>query len=221
MSTLLPPRGVRNNNPGNIRHSNDKWVGKSAEQTDPDFVQFEQPQYGIRALAKILLTYDKKGLNTVAKIIGRWAPSNENDTAAYVKNVADQLGVSPDEPLDIDDYTTMYALVTAIIKHENRNYEYPEKLVRDALRMAGVHGTPQKKLTERGGFKTQVVATTASGLAVASTAAEPLAQAAERLSPFAEGSEYIGYLKTALMTIAGLATFAGIIGIWLKVRKGL
>lgn len=51
-------RGERNNNPGNIRHGS-KWQGLSAEQTDKDFCQFISPEYGIRAIYKLLQTYQK------------------------------------------------------------------------------------------------------------------------------------------------------------------
>ena len=45
------PRGTRNNNPGNIRHSADAWKGMNVEQLDDSFVQFETPHFGIRAAA--------------------------------------------------------------------------------------------------------------------------------------------------------------------------
>jgi len=66
---------VRNNNPANIRRGSTKWQGESAVQTDAAFVQFITPEYGIRALSKVLDTYASKyGLNTVSGIINRFAP---------------------------------------------------------------------------------------------------------------------------------------------------
>ena len=68
-------RGLRNNNPGNIRKSATAWQGLSPTQTDASFFQFISPEYGIRALATILGTYMKNyGLVTVSDIISRWAP---------------------------------------------------------------------------------------------------------------------------------------------------
>ena len=85
-------RGIRNNNPLNIRHSADRWEGARAEQTDKSFVQFESMAYGYRAAWKVLESYwkhfrEKRGLFTVAAIIGRWAPPSENDTEAYIRTV--------------------------------------------------------------------------------------------------------------------------------------
>ena len=85
-------RGIRNNNPLNIRHSADRWEGARAEQTDKSFVQFESMAYGYRAAWKVLESYwkhfrEKRGLFTVGSIIGRWAPPSENDTEAYIRTV--------------------------------------------------------------------------------------------------------------------------------------
>lgn len=76
------PRGIRNFNSGNIRHvKGTRWQGMSANQNDTAFVQFTGPQWGIRAIARTLITYqDKHGLRTIRQIIGRWAPPNENNS---------------------------------------------------------------------------------------------------------------------------------------------
>lgn len=80
------PRGIRNNNPGNIRWGSD-WKGlkKDGKQQDPSFCVFETPEYGIRALAKLLQNYQLLyGLNTPRKIINRYAPPTENETVSYI-----------------------------------------------------------------------------------------------------------------------------------------
>ena len=89
------PRGIRNNNPGNIRWGAD-WQGlkKDGKSQDPSFCVFATPVWGIRALAKVLINYKRiHGLNTVRQIISRYAPPNENQTTAYVQTIARQLGV--------------------------------------------------------------------------------------------------------------------------------
>ena len=48
------PRGIRNNNPLNIRRSKDQWQGLRKEQTDPSFCQFENLAYGWRAAFRLL-----------------------------------------------------------------------------------------------------------------------------------------------------------------------
>ena len=95
------PRGIRNNNPLNIRRTGDNWRGLSRTQSDPSFCQFETLEYGWRA-AFCLLTrtyYHKYRLYTIRAIVSRWAPSCENDTRAYVENVSRLIGIAPDEPL--------------------------------------------------------------------------------------------------------------------------
>lgn len=128
-------RGLRNNNPGNIRRSADRWQGMREQQTDPEFVQFTAATYGIRALAKVLLNYQQlHGLRTVRQIINRWAPPNENNTAAYVSHVAAKLGVSPDQ--DIAVRLHLKPLVEAIIRHENGIQPYTSATIDAGIRMA-------------------------------------------------------------------------------------
>lgn len=116
-------RGLRNNNPGNIRKSADKWQGLAAEQSDPAFFIFKEPKYGVRALGKILQTYrNKYGLQTVRDIIARWAPPNENNTTSYVNSVARALNVTADEKIDV--YARLPDLAAAIIRHENGSNPY-------------------------------------------------------------------------------------------------
>jgi hypothetical protein len=132
------PRGIRNNNPGNIRHG-DKWQGMRAEQTDPDFVQFDSPENGIRALAKVLLAYQSKhGLRTVAQIIARWAPPSENNTAAYIAAVARSMRVDPDKPLVLTDRAALAPLMRAIIAHENGIHPYTAEQMNLGMSRAGV-----------------------------------------------------------------------------------
>ena len=97
------PRGIRNNNPLNIRRSKDQWKGLRAVQADASFCQFETLEWGWRA-AFYLLTrtyYHKYRLYTIRSIVSRWAPASENNTRAYIENVARLTGIDPDEPLGI------------------------------------------------------------------------------------------------------------------------
>jgi uncharacterized protein (DUF169 family) len=102
------------------------------EQADSRFVVFTDPVYGIRALAKCLLTYSRlhegksTDIDTVREVINRWAPPVENDTGAYVDAVAKEVCVHPDEPIKIDDPDTLERLVRAIIRHENGRVIYSD-----------------------------------------------------------------------------------------------
>ena len=89
------PRGIRNNNPLNIRRSKDQWQGLRAQQTDASFCQFESMEYGWRAAFYLLTrTY-------IRMIISKWAPPQENLTATYIENVCRLTGIPPDEPIGI------------------------------------------------------------------------------------------------------------------------
>lgn len=121
-------RGIRNNNPGNIRWG-DEWRGlvPEAQRTDKSFCQFKALEFGIRAMIIILRNYQSKyGLKTITGIIKRWAPPNENDTQAYIRSVAQATGTDADKPIDLTDSRKLFPLLQAIIKHENgtQPYEY-------------------------------------------------------------------------------------------------
>jgi hypothetical protein len=132
----MSPRGVRINNPCNIRHSQTVWKGEADLQPDADFVAFISADYGLRAGARILLTYELKGFDTVAKIIRRWAPPNENDTAAYIADVARQVGVNPDAPVDLKNPGLMAKMLAAIVRHENGEQPYTDATLDRAVQLA-------------------------------------------------------------------------------------
>ncbi len=96
------PRGLRNNNPGNIRRSNDDWQGLSPIQWDDEFFVFKNPFYGIRAMARTLINYERRhGITTLRDAIARYAPATENDTNAYVNFVSDDSGIPADRHISL------------------------------------------------------------------------------------------------------------------------
>lgn len=124
LSLMAMTRGERNNNPGNIRLSSAPWQGKVGG-TDTAFETFADAKAGIRALAVNLRTYQNRhGLDTVREIIARYAPASENNTAAYVRAVANAVGIGPDDQIDLSSDATLTALVAAIITHENGRNVY-------------------------------------------------------------------------------------------------
>ncbi|GLX80891.1 virion protein [Thalassotalea eurytherma] len=117
-------RGIRNNNPLNIRKG-ENWLGLVGD--DGAFAQFETPEHGIRAGARILRTYrNKYGLNSVHAIINRFAPPSENNTTSYIDHAAAFVGVGRYEPLLESDYPR---LIEVMIKHENGVQPYTEKQI--------------------------------------------------------------------------------------------
>ena len=80
----MSARGLRNNNPLNIRLSaTTRWQGEVRPSRDRSFCQFESIAYGYRAGLKLLQNYRKlNGCRTIADFINRWAPPVENTISA-------------------------------------------------------------------------------------------------------------------------------------------
>lgn len=124
-------RGVRNNNPGNIRKSKDVWVGQTGN--DGAFVTFATPAHGIRATGRNLLSYARQGYVTPEQIITRWAPpEDDNDTEGYIKFVSEYLNVPRDTRLDLTDLNTLTRLSMAIMIKENGQSEF-DKIAGDDI----------------------------------------------------------------------------------------
>lgn len=115
------PRGLRNNNPLNIRRTATLWQGLSKEQNDPDFFQFESMAWGYRAAFVVLRTYrNRYGINTVERIVRRWAPEKDgNDTEYYIRKVTVLTGLERTQIVDDQDPRTMMNLVAAMSRVEN------------------------------------------------------------------------------------------------------
>lgn len=113
-------RGYRNCNPGNIRINGDKFQGEVIPSRDKAFKQFESMAYGYRAIFKILRNYQRNyKLDTIRKMISRWAPENENNTLSYVMTVSSRSGISPDDPVSADNREMMIRIVAAMSFVEN------------------------------------------------------------------------------------------------------
>lgn len=119
MAKTAISRGIRNNNPLNIRIGNN-WWGEVDTPTDPQFEQFKKMEFGIRAAFIILRRYiEKYGRNTIRLIVESWAPSSENDTKAYIAFVSQKSGIEADTVIKYDDKATMIKVVEAMITMEN------------------------------------------------------------------------------------------------------
>lgn len=177
------PRGIRNNNPGNIERGKDRWLGMSADQSsDSRFLVFDKPEAGIRALMRVLINYQERySINTVRGAINRWAPEGENNSGAYIQHVARLTGFDPDEPLDFLDGYICLSVTKAIIRHENGapesfglNEWYPDDVYQRAAVMAGFD--PQTKpLSKSRTIQGAVIAAAGTvGTVVASAAGQQL-----------------------------------------------
>jgi len=151
---MMLPRGIRNHNPSNIRKGNTQWQGLDTPPDDGEFFRFVSPAYGIRAMARVLITYQDKRraadgspIDTVREIIERWAPPSENDTDSYAANVRQIMGVAPGTTLDVHDHKVMSTLVKAIIKHENGIQPYSQSQIDKGLVLAGIE--PRSKSLQK------------------------------------------------------------------------
>ena len=117
---IMTARGLRNNNPGNIRINGDLFQGEVRPSKDKSFKQFTTMAYGYRAMFKILSNYFKNyKLDTIRKMIIRWAPQKENHTEAYIKAVSDYAGIPADDPINVNDREQMIRIVAGMSRGEN------------------------------------------------------------------------------------------------------
>ena len=114
--------GLRQNNPGNIR-SGAGFFGETG--VGSGYATFQNPLFGGRALARLLSTYkNKHGISNVDSLIDRYAPSGDNSPESrsnYKGFMANKLGISKDDEIDLDDDNTKLAVMKAIVEFENRN----------------------------------------------------------------------------------------------------
>ena len=140
----MTSRGLRNNNPGNIRKGS-QWRGlahwsemTAAQKNEKEFCVFICPVYGIRALCRVMLTYRKKGYRTAYEIINRYAPSSENNTKSYSSHISHRMGLqSEHEEIDVTDPEIMRVLIESIVYHENGDNPYTHE-IEDGMLLAGI-----------------------------------------------------------------------------------
>lgn len=136
MGKKVLPRGIRNNNPLNIRQAN-TWLGevRAEEVTDPEFEQFVSMEYGIRAAVVILRRYFcRYKRKTIRQIVERWAPRSENNTLAYVNVVCKKTGWDADETIEWNE-DNIVKLIGAMAYVEN-GQEIDVERIRKGFRLA-------------------------------------------------------------------------------------
>ncbi len=131
-------RGLRNDNPCNIRRTKDKWQGMRKVQMDKAFVQFESRLWGYRATFVLLKNYIRKGTNTIGKIIARWAPSSDgNNTQAYISYVSKSTGINASHVLRFEDRDDLVSIVQSMAQVESGIIE-DRKLIDEAYDLVNV-----------------------------------------------------------------------------------
>ena len=139
---IMKPRGIRNNNPGNIKKGSSAWQGKVAhsENTDGVFEQFQEMKFGVRAMTKLIGNYIKNSPSmTLIGIISKYAPSSENNVSAYVESVAKRANINPNDRVvnwynNMDDVSRF---IDAMIYHENGR-KVDMETIKEGINLSGV-----------------------------------------------------------------------------------
>jgi len=224
------PRGARLHNPGNIRHARGViWQGQAEGQPDSDFVAFKAPEWGIRAMCRVLITYQDKrraedgsAIDTVAEFIQRWAPPVENDTDSYIasarQRIAQFIDYEAGQAIDVTDYATMRGMVEAITVHELGFQPYDEAVIAKGITLAGIEPPGRtvyevlrpapKPLSQSGTVQFGTTAAVASGGMFFTTLLE-------RFMGFVEGAGIAQLVFAAIVVLA----VAGVIWRYVDDRK--
>ncbi|EJM9155208.1 hypothetical protein NO912_004849 [Salmonella enterica] len=132
----------RFNNPANLRYA----AGyETASTRSGKFAVFPSLDEGVLAAAKQLQIYGTKGINNIHDIISKWAPSNENNTKAYIGHVVNETGRSEFEKLNLNDTRTLAKLITAMSVKEGAGSRLSEGKVIQIINNAGGHFQESQK----------------------------------------------------------------------------
>lgn len=193
------PAPIRNNNPGALMPG-----GKLA--------QYSTPQEGLAALDNNLANYGKRGINTLSGVISTWAPPNENDTQGYIADVAQRLGMKPNQQIDLSNPYTRHALSAAIMLHENGPsgvFGYPGQQG-SPVGSGGGSGTPSgAQPVKQGGFAaTAPLGTPANANAAQEAGAQTMKQSYSNLQ---SANSSANSALEALQKMKQLATGKGLL----------
>ena len=116
------------------------WDDMNPEQkAETEFCVFKAPEWGFRAMAKILLTYaEAHFVKTIAEAITRWAPPSENDTAAYIARVCELTGIGPNAKVDFHSYKDAFPIIKAIAEQECGGWMFTNEELISGLALADI-----------------------------------------------------------------------------------
>ncbi|WP_308718999.1 hypothetical protein [Komagataeibacter xylinus] len=134
------PRGVRNNNPGNLEYQGQRGARMETGVARPRYAAFPTMEAGIQALRDQLVLYKSRGIDSVDAIISKYAPKEENDTAAYIAQLSRHMGVSPDAHLDLRNPAIQKQMIAGIAGVEIGHGQISQAQIDRALSMGQNRG---------------------------------------------------------------------------------
>ncbi len=138
------PRGFRNNNPLNLTYVPGQ-IGVTG--SDGRFGTYATMADGIASDERQMLLNQNRGADTLSKLITKWAPPGENDTAGYIKQVAGETGIDPNAPINMRDPKVAAAVIGAMARHENSGHSLDDASINDGVRAAlGLAGGPPQQM---------------------------------------------------------------------------
>lgn len=165
------------NNPLNIKKPGHNGSSREA------FEYFKTPEDGIRAAGNLLQRYQKRGLDTAAKIISTWAPKKENNTEKYIADVSSAMGIKPDQKLDLDDPEVRARLIRAMGQSEGRAIsKFSLDRIKSALLENGGKAEKMNLPPMAGGMPPLIAAQTSQRIKAQREATARKAEAQERAS---------------------------------------
>ncbi|MCU5775127.1 hypothetical protein N5923_23285 [Erwiniaceae bacterium BAC15a-03b] len=113
------PRGIRNNNPGNLNYAGQAGATKEGGNNGR-FAVFQTMQDGVAALHRQLKLYFNRGIDTIEEVVNKYAPASDNNNVeSYIRQLVGATGKGANEQLSADDNDTIFKLIKGIINHEN------------------------------------------------------------------------------------------------------
>lgn len=189
------PRGIRNNNPGNLN-----FVGQSGatKESGPGgrFAVFATMQQGLQALAHQLQLYGGRGIDTVQGIISKYAPAGENNTNSYIQSVMRKLGVSASQHLNLQDPNVLKALIQGITTVEVGAGKITDSQIDSALRVGA--GTSAGNSTNNNSSSTNSHQTTIGAIHVNAPNATDASSIAKNIGPAVSQYSFAGQANYGL-----------------------
>lgn len=130
-SSSAQPLGIRNRNPGNLKFANQY----GAIRGEGGFAKFGNDEAGISALHRQLGLYFNRGVNTISKIVNKYAPASDNNNVpAYINAIMQATGKGAHETLDFGDTETIISLMNGIINQEVGRGHYSRNQIAGVVR---------------------------------------------------------------------------------------